>query len=68
MEREKDGVRVRWADDEGKAYRVLRSSRPDSWQQAQRSLVKAHEWKDPNPAAGGRITFYRVETVPDSWR
>lgn len=68
MEKGRDGVRVRWADDEGKAYRVLRSSRPDSWQQAQRSLVKAHEWKDPDPAAGGRITFYRVETVPDSWR
>jgi hypothetical protein len=67
MEKAEDGVRVRWQDGEREAYTVLRSDRPDAWREAEKTLVTDRQWTEPAPKAGSRLTYYRVETVRDSW-
>jgi hypothetical protein len=67
LEKGQDGVRVQWMDGEGKAYEVLRSDRPDAWREAEKTVVTDRQWTDPAPKAGNRLTYYRVETVRDSW-
>ena len=61
-----DGLHVTWSGGEQGAYRVLRSDRPDAWEQASEVVVADRQWTDPSLVTGSRVTFYRVEAIQRS--